>query len=68
MSAIHSCRLVTLLELLELKAEPFWRLSCLIGQIIVRLETSVPPLNEIASGFGELDREAKRLGLRSAIA
>lgn len=68
MNAVNSCRLVTLLELLELKAEPFWRLSCLLGQLVVRLETSVPPLDEIASALGELQKEVERLGLRSGVA
>jgi HEPN domain-containing protein len=66
MSAVRSYRLVMLLELLELKAEPFWRLSCLIGQMVVRLETSLPPLEQVVNGLGELQREVQRLGLRSA--
>ena len=68
MSALNSCRLVTLLELLELRAEPFWRLSNLTGQLLIRLETSLPDIGQIAGILYELRTEAGRLGARSAAA
>jgi hypothetical protein len=54
------------LEILEVKAEALWRLSSMVGQLFVRLETTFPPMEAIAPTLGELQREAKRLGLRSA--
>jgi hypothetical protein len=60
-------RLVTLLEILEIQAEAFWRLSSVVGQLFVRLETGFPPVEQIAPTLGELRRESERLGIRVAV-
>jgi hypothetical protein len=63
-------RLVTLLEILETSAEAFWRLSSILGQLMVRLENNQidHEIMHIAAGsLGELMREAERLNLRSAV-
>ncbi len=61
-------RLVTLLDLLEFKAEAYWRLSGIVGQLIVRLETGIPPAKQIGNMLGELREEVEKLGVRSAVA
>jgi hypothetical protein len=60
-------QLVTLMEILELKAEPFWRLSSLIGQLLVRLETSFPPPDLVSPALHELRQLAERLAIRGAV-
>lgn len=58
---------MTALEILEVNAEAFCRMSSMLGQMLVRLENS--QLNQenagvMAQSLGELLRESKRLGLR----
>jgi hypothetical protein len=63
-------RLVTLLEILETSAEAFWRLSSMLGQLIIRLENhqiDESNMGTVASSLGELMREADRLNLRMAV-
>ncbi len=62
--------LVTLLEILETSAEAFWRLSSILGQLIIRVENN--QINEenfkgAVGSLGELHREAERLNLRPAV-
>jgi hypothetical protein len=68
----HPYRLVTLLEILETSAEAWWRLAGLIGQLIVKLEPQYTMGPEGAGALGEtlaeIQREAGRLQLRSALA
>src|SRR5260221_1671990 len=60
-------RLVTLLEILETSAEAWWRLSSLLGQSLIRMESSViPDTGVLGATMGELQREAVRLNLQSA--
>ena len=59
-------QIVALLEILETSAEAWWRLSSIIGQLFVRLETTFPPVEQIAPALGELQIEARRLDIRSA--
>lgn len=59
-------RLVSLLEILEVKADAFCRMSSMIGQMLVMLELNqLPDTGAMGSILGELHREAQRLGLRS---
>jgi hypothetical protein len=63
-------RLVTLLEILETSAESFWRLSSILGQLIIRLENhqiDESNMGAAASSLGELMRESERLNLRPAV-
>jgi len=56
-------RLVTLLEILETSAEAFWRLSSILGQIIIRLENNqitTENMSTVSGSLGELMREAER--------
>ena len=62
--------MVTLLEILETKADAFWRLSSILGQLIIRLENNqiTEKTLKIAVGsLGELHREAERLNFRPAV-
>lgn len=56
------------MEILETSAEAWWRLSGIVNQSFIRLETSIPPMDQMAAALGELKREAERLGLRTAAA
>lgn len=59
-------RMVTLLELLELNAEAFCRLSSIVGQLIILLRHNADvDASEMVRSLGELQREASRLGFRS---
>jgi hypothetical protein len=61
---------VTLLEILETSAEAFWRLSSILGQLIIRLENhqiDESNMGAAASSLGELMRKAERLNLRMAV-
>src|SRR5579883_390392 len=59
-------QLVTLMEILEVKAEAFCRLSSMVGQMIVVLARNLnADVASIGGTLGELQREAQRLGLRS---
>lgn len=61
-----SNRMVTLLEILEVKAEAFCRMSSMIGQMLVVLEMNqIPDAGVMGGTLGELHREAQRLGLRA---
>lgn len=59
----RSRRLVTLLEILETSAEAWWRLASMTGQLMVRLERSIPPLDSVIETLAELAREVGRLDL-----
>ena len=59
-------RLVTLLEILELSAEAWWRLASLTGQMLIRLETSMPSPEVIFPTLAELQRECDKLSLHLA--
>lgn len=66
----RSGQLVTLLELLEINAEAFWRMSGVIAQFMIRLEA--PNIGQKAfeigvSTLGELNRELPKLGLPAAL-
>jgi hypothetical protein len=71
----RSRNLVTLVELLEICAEPYWRLGGLLGQLICRLqavEAGLAPNPSYVSGhlggtLGEMERELSRLGLKSPL-
>ena len=39
--------LVTLMEILETSAEAWWYLASMNGQLMVRLEGSIPPMEQI---------------------
>jgi hypothetical protein len=59
-------RLVTLMELVEFYAEPFYRLSGMIGQIIVRIDCNIVNFDvgkTIGSTLGEMLKEVERLDL-----
>lgn len=61
-------RLGSLLELLEYHAEPFCRLSSVLGQAIMIFKHGRPnseTLHGFAGSMGELERESVQLGLRS---
>ena len=63
---MNPSRLVTLLDLLEFKAEPFCRLSSVVGQMLVLLENGiVPDVSAMGGSLGELHREVRRLKFRS---
>ncbi len=67
---ISRYRLVTLLEILEASAEAWWRLSSIIGQLLVRLEGGWPTdegMKQTVGALGEVHREAERLRLRSVV-
>jgi len=61
-------RMVTLLEILEHKAEPFCRISSVLGQAIMIMRHSSPTeetISGLTGSLGELQREVQRLGLVS---
>jgi hypothetical protein len=69
LSAIMSApyhRVVTLLQILETSAEAWWRLASMTGQLLVRLETSIPPPDVVVATLGELQLECDKLSLTSA--
>jgi len=58
--------LVTLMAILEVKADAFCRLSSMIGQMIIALAQNwTTEMGAVAGTLGELQREAQRLDLRS---
>lgn len=59
--------LVTLLAILETSSEAWWRLASMTGQLLVRLEQSLPPMEDIVATLGELHRECERLKLTTAV-
>ncbi len=56
-------QLVTLMEILETSAEAWWRMASMTGQLMVRLEASLPPMERIIEILAELHRECGRLDL-----
>ena len=56
-------QVVDLMEILETSAEAWWRLASMTGQLMVRLEASLPPMEQIIETLAELHRECERLGL-----
>jgi hypothetical protein len=56
-------QVVILMEILETSAEAWWRLASMTGQLMVRLEASLPPMQQIVETLAELHRECGRLGL-----
>lgn|SRR5579864_57102 len=56
-------RLVILVEILETSAEAWWRLASMTGQLMVRLEGSLPPMEQIIETLAELHRECGKLDL-----
>jgi hypothetical protein len=60
-------RVVTILEILDTSAEVFWRLSSMVGQLMIRLENnqiSEATLSVASASLGELSRACKHLQLR----
>ena len=51
------------MSILEASAEAWWRLSSMIGQLLVRLETGLPPVDVIIATFAELRTESEKIGL-----
>jgi hypothetical protein len=64
-------QMVTLVEILETSAEAWWRLAGMVGQAIVKLEPhyDLGPngAGAIGATLGEINREAQKLELRSAL-
>jgi hypothetical protein len=58
-----SYRMVTLLEILETSAEAWWRLASMTGQMMVKLETELPPLDSVVETLSELRGECVKLKL-----
>lgn len=63
MSAFRRYAMVTALEILEASAEAWWRLSSNVGQLFVRLETSIPPADSVISILFQLRAESEKIGL-----
>lgn len=51
------------MEILETSAEAWWRLASMTGQLMVRLEQSIPPFESVVETLAELHRECGKLGL-----
>lgn len=61
-------RLVTLLEILEIEAEPFCRLNCVLGQMLVHLEMDrTLDGGQLGGAFGELQRLVESTKWRQSI-
>ncbi len=54
---------VSLVEILETSSEAWWYVASMTGQLLVRLERTLPPLESIAETLGRLLRECEKLEL-----
>jgi hypothetical protein len=56
------------MEILETSAEAWWYLASMNGQLMVRLEGSIPPMEQIIEMLAELHRECRKLDLTLSLA